>query len=89
MARKDDLSNRQKTLQALFPTRMRDSAQLALGYGPHGQKHIARCPMCSGLMQGRGCVACQTFVCTGCRAWTTGNGGDGTRCYQCLCARHE
>ena len=85
MAHRDGLSKRQKTMQTLYPQRHRDGAQLALGYGAHGHQHIARCPYCNGLMQGRKCVACLTFVCTQCQAWTSGNGGNGNSCYACLC----
>lgn len=82
-------SKRQETMQTLFPQRMREGAQLALGYGAGGHQHVHRCPMCRGLMNGRACVACKTFVCTACKAWTTGNGGNGDACYACMFQVHH
>ena len=70
-------------MATLFPERMRDGAQLALGLGGD-TRHITRCPHCEGLMEGRSCRACATFVCTRCQLWTSGNGGNGQHCYVCL-----
>lgn len=81
---RDGLSRRQRTISELFPERLRDGAQLALGLGEFGKRHVQRCPVCRALIEGRTCVACAAFTCTGCREWTSGNGGDGCRCYWCI-----
>lgn len=81
---RDKPSKRQQTMKTLFPQRMREGAQLALGFGAGGHQHVLRCAFCQGLMHGRTCAACRTFVCTGCQSWTTGNGGNGVSCYACM-----
>lgn len=60
-----------------------------LGHGAERLRNslkMQRCPLCVGLLEGRTCDACNTYVCIDCESWTSPNGGDGTRCYHCMCA---
>ena len=84
---RDGLSRRQKTIASLFPGRGKPAPraqQLSLGVDPSGFARVSRCPGCSAELAGNVCAACYAFLCVRCDHWTTGNGGDGQRCYLCL-----
>jgi hypothetical protein len=90
---KDGLSRRQRALADLFPDRakglspaIRPPAQLSLGVDPSGYLRVKRCPGCAAGLVGNACKGCDAFLCVHCDRWTSGNGGDGSRCYLCLSA---
>jgi len=84
---RDGLSKRQQTLATLFPGRTKTvrPQQLSLGgIDPSGFARVSRCPGCGASLADTTCEVCEAFLCVGCDHWTTGNGGDGARCFRCL-----